>query len=227
MSRVWRVLAARVERERERMREEERESEREGERERELRTLAASAKLIKKNRERELRRRKKSDARRKTGDSSAKLNDGGWITVTKRRRPTDITTPPPTPPQIAQPFRPFSHHTYAQALTHLPKSVPPTPTPMQTSPTHPRRAHQQSTNASPPRQPPVMQNVTSFSSPFSPTVLRYPPSPYYQEWRGRCFHCARFGHVIAECRFPRKYLNCWQDGHNANECRKMNVPKGK
>jgi hypothetical protein len=153
------------------------------------------------------------------------VDEGDWIIVTKRKRHVGLTTPP----MVAQSFHPYSPHNYAQVLTSPspPKLVTAFPVSQSMSKPTTQLDHISTTKILPTSQSMLKQTTTTFTSPYSSTTLHFPPSPYYHEWRGRCFHGARFSHVIADCRFPRKCLSCWQDGHNSNECCKLITSKGK
>ncbi|KAF3341753.1 hypothetical protein FCM35_KLT00391 [Carex littledalei] len=99
--------------------------------------------------------------------------------------------------------------TYAQAVA----SNPSTGRPLTTQPTS------QTGRSSPTSPPTSPKSPTYYLSPHSPTPLRFPPSPKFGEWKGRCFRCCRMGHTKAVCRNPPKCGRCWRNGHTGNRCK--------
>lgn len=163
-----------------------------------------------------------------------------WQLVTRRKRYPDgwraTTTTLNT--SLIKPYVPFSH-TYAQAVARPPRThVRPNPTPThpvytKNSPLpitlpalHPTMTTKTATSpsTSPPSSPNNRPNTATYISPHSPTALRFPPSPLFKEWRGRCFRCCRTGHVAASCQFPAKCGKCWSDGHVGSRCSAMTRP---
>lgn len=128
-------------------------------------------------------------------------DQGEWQLVSRRRRyPENWREKADQPPKTAAwPFVPYAK-TYAQTVS-IPSSIP--------NPKQPRLNHQPTPNSittltvtpttalpsSPNHRPPSKTYV----SPHSPTALRFPPSPFFIEWRGRCFRCCRTGHAAASC----------------------------
>jgi hypothetical protein len=54
--------------------------------------------------------------------------------------------------------------------------------------------------------------------PLAPTAAE--PTPEYKKWfQGRCFRCLAKDHVVAHCREPPRYLNCFGSGHLAHRCK--------
>lgn len=103
--------------------------------------------------------------------------------------------------------------TYAQAVANQSN---PKPQPLMATAQTPTT----SPTTSPPNSP---RSPTYYLSPHSPTPLRFPPSPKFAEWKGRCFKCCRTGHSIAVCRNPPKCPpkcgRCWKSGHTGNKCK--------
>lgn len=156
---------------------------------------------------------------------------GEWQVVQRRRRYPDNWKPTfTTAPTKTKPFTPYIM-TYAQAVSST-----------ATHPTYPRK-----TPLPPPQQPQQLKSVPShtlppplvitppdrrdskkvetYTSPHSPTKLRFPPSPAFPEWKGRCFRCCKTGHNAALCRNPMKCGRCWKEGHPGNRClKKGSVP---
>ncbi|KAF3331481.1 Major cell-surface adhesin PAc [Carex littledalei] len=133
--------------------------------------------------------------------------------------PHPTTQPPPQRQPPPQPRQPPLH-------TQQPPPRRPQP-PRQPQPQPPRQPQPQPTRQpQPPRQPapstrprsPPTKPHTFYVSPHSPTHLRFPPSPHFEEWFGRCFKCCKRGHAAAVCRNPRKCGKCWRDGHIGNTC---------
>jgi Domain of unknown function (DUF4283) len=146
---------------------------------------------------------------------------GKWQLVSRRRRnrPPNTYHPSETRPEpiTTTPYLPYGNlRTYAQVAAHMPLNNPANPN-ILTSATP--------TNPSPPSTPPDTPPGTKYYfSPHSPTNLRFPPSPRFPEWHGRCFRCCRQGHLMAVCRNPAKCGKCWKEGHTGNHCqsRKLN-----
>ncbi|KAF3332750.1 hypothetical protein FCM35_KLT02327 [Carex littledalei] len=120
--------------------------------------------------------------------------------------------PRQAPPPRQHPPRQQPHPTQQPLPTQPPKQPPPPPQRC-TQPPKPRQT-------SPPMRPrsPNTKPSTFYISPHSPTHLRFPPSPHFAEWFGRCFKCCKRGHAAATCRNPRKCGKCWKDGHIGNTC---------
>ena len=121
--------------------------------------------------------------------------DGGWQEIRKRYRyPSHWRSNQPST-NMVKPYAPYSRQSsYARVVQSKP---------------------------SPPRSPTYTPGAYYYVSPHSPTRLRFPPSPLYPEWRGRCFKCCRTGHSVANCRFQRKCGKCWANGHIGTNCTKV------
>lgn len=147
-------------------------------------------------------------------------NQGEWKLVSRRRRyPESWREKTAQPPKtVARPFVPYAQ-TYAQVVAE--------PGVAKTNPTlnhHPKPsltiAPALTTTTSAPSFPNHRPPSKTYISPHSPTSLRFPPSPFFIEWRGRCFRCCRTGHAAASCRFQAKCGKCWADGHVGSRCPK-------
>lgn len=147
----------------------------------------------------------------------------GWQVVHRRKSfPNNWRTPIDVLPLQTRPYDPYSK-TYAQTVTQ-----PPPPKAAQLAPqlnqkpnSHnsppPTTATQTRTNTFNRTTPPPKPKAV-YTSPHSPTALRFPPSHLYEEWRGRCFRCCMTGHTAAICRNPVKCGRCWRNGHPGNRC---------
>ncbi|KAF3328770.1 hypothetical protein FCM35_KLT05848 [Carex littledalei] len=114
-------------------------------------------------------------------------------------------------------YTPYAHKpTYAQVLAN------PSPTPT-LSPTS-AKTSTVSPNSTRPSSPATPRTGHLYVSPHSPTYLRFPPSPSFPEWRGRCFKCCKRGHTKAMCRNPMKCGRCWSNGHMGSQCKAEIVP---
>ncbi|KAF3336406.1 Casein kinase I [Carex littledalei] len=131
-----------------------------------------------------------------------------WQTVINRRRrfPENWKTQPNSPSTQTQPYQPYSHSpnsmTYAQALLQR-KTPSPTPS---LSP----RYNSSTSSGSRPNSSNSRQTTTFYISPHSPTHPRFPPSPTFLEWKGRCFRCCRRGHTKDLCRNRSRCGKCWK-----------------
>lgn len=143
------------------------------------------------------------------------VGDGEWIEVRRRRRYPDnwrASSPAKTITPVYTPFQP----TYAQVLCRNSRPSSPAMT-SQTS-------DKTSNHSSRPNSPTNSTKTTYYVSPHSPSRLRFPPSPSFAEWKGRCFKCTRTGHKAANCRNPKKCGRCWSNGHIGSHCTQNIVP---
>lgn len=128
----------------------------------------------------------------------------GWQVVQRKQR-----FPSQTKDGMMKPYVPyFRRSTYAQMV--VPASNPTSP--RLTDPKPPTR----------PTTPTTPKETYYYISPHSPTNLRFPPSPQYPKWRGRCFKCCRMGHSVANCRNQRRCGKCWAYGHIGSNCSNPN-----
>lgn len=118
-----------------------------------------------------------------------------------RRRSFSNQQPTPTQPKPFQPF--FTQPSYADVLRKNPI--------LATKPSSPR----------------TQTKPAVFISPHGPSNLRFPPSPTYPEWKGRCFNCCRMGHNVVRCRNPKRYGKCWRVGHIGATCRQPAKPEAR
>ncbi|KAF3336133.1 hypothetical protein FCM35_KLT20640 [Carex littledalei] len=141
---------------------------------------------------------------------------GDWRLVTRRKRfPDNWRTPVDEKLDKVRPYAPYKQ-TYAQVVA----KPRPRPSPQGSSTQshlhyHPSPPSNQPSRSSTPPTPP---GTRYYTSPHSPTSLRFPPMATYPEWRGRCFRCLRLGHTAAQCCNPFKCAKCWSDGHIASKC---------
>lgn len=147
------------------------------------------------------------------GQATTKVSTDGWHTINRRKhkernsfaaRPSfQSYIPYKTKPLYSKIHLANSSKTLASIQKPLnPPSNSTTTLPMTTSP--------------PPSPPP---SPTYYFSPHSPTQLRFPPSPNFTEWRGRCFRCCRTGHSASLCRNPKRCGKCWGEGHVGAHCK--------
>lgn len=143
---------------------------------------------------------------------------GDWQLVSRRKggaQQGDLATSAPLP--ACQPYIPYlTKPLYSQVtLSQPPQKPSPQPIPTKNQPSKPTMATQ---TPSPTSSPPPPQ-ATYYISPHSPTQLRFPPSPQFTEWRGRCFRCCRNSHSSAVCRNPMRCGKCWGEGHTGFRCK--------
>lgn len=134
---------------------------------------------------------------------------GGWQIVRRKKNYSTTTSSPATHSSMAHLYQPYQP-SYAQMAALPPKG------PAKTSPAVTPTS---SPPSSRPSTPPTPPGTKYYTSPYSPTKLRFPPLSTYPEWRGRCFKCCRLGHNSARCRNARKCGKCWGDGHTAKDCK--------
>lgn len=136
--------------------------------------------------------------------SGAQESQGEWQLVQRRRRfPDSWNNNHPPSPAKAKPYKPYSSYlTYAKAVATLPTPTKP-PQPLNLPPP----ANLTGTNNHPTKTPLHIPQAI-YTCPHSPTTLRFPPSPAFPEWKGRCFRCCRTGHTASVCRNPLKCGRC-------------------
>lgn len=154
------------------------------------------------------------------------MSTGEWQTVVHRKTYPAHWRHAPNPPTTVKSYIPFLHiPTYAQALTSPPTSSSQNPKLHHAPHANPNRLPQQPQPKPPqPQNPSAQPHSTSTKPPSTDCYnskhanLRFPPSPQFKEWRGRCFKCCRKGHAAAQCRNLRKCGRCWEDGHIGPRC---------
>ncbi|KAF3342094.1 hypothetical protein FCM35_KLT00732 [Carex littledalei] len=141
---------------------------------------------------------------------------GEWRMVHRRKRfPDNWRTPANEELDKVRPYVPYKQ-TYAQAVAR-PKPRPSSQGSTSQSPTY-NHPSPPSNPASRSPSPPTPPGTRYYTSPHSPTSLRFPPMASFPEWRGRCFRCLRLGHTAAQCCNLFKCARCWMDGHIASHC---------
>ncbi|KAF3323315.1 hypothetical protein FCM35_KLT12046 [Carex littledalei] len=140
-----------------------------------------------------------------------------WQIVTRRRRyPASWSTPTATQQPSPLTYTPFAHlHSYAHDVTNNP--TPPI------APNSKPKSLSTSCSPSPLSSPKSSSSSTIYYSPHSPTQLRFPPSPRFEEWRGRCFRCCHTSHTSGNYRFPTKCGKCWGEGHVGTRCKETKL----
>ncbi|XP_078158691.1 uncharacterized protein LOC144554246 isoform X2 [Carex rostrata] len=114
-----------------------------------------------------------------------------------------------------------------QVVSSLCRRFPDNWRPATTVPQQPQRtSNAQAVTRTTPSPPRSQSKAMFYVSPHSP-FLRFPPSPSYEEWRGRCFKCCRTGHNAASCQNPIKCGKCWLDGHVGTRCTENVLNYGK
>lgn len=150
------------------------------------------------------------------GKAIAKELAEGWQTVNRRRKKDGLSANPRVQTYIPYKTRPLYSKIHLTSFT----SKPPAPT-LNLQPsiaaTNPTNHNTTTMSASPPHSPPSSPKYNF--SPHSPTKLRFPPSPVFSEWRGRCFRCCRTGHSTSLCRNPKHCGKCWGEGHVGAHCK--------
>lgn len=173
---------------------------------------------------------------------SEKMGDSQWTTVTRRKPFPAKWRHAPEPLPTTKPFSPYqasfaqvvrrspTNDTLARTIPkpHLPKQIPNILTPANLPPHNTPLtnlapllplSNTTSTNPSLARN----QYTTTHTSPG----LRFPPSPTFPEWRGRCFRCCQKGHTVASCKNLTKCGRCWGDGHIGLRCTRSSKPQPK
>ncbi|KAF3340482.1 hypothetical protein FCM35_KLT16253 [Carex littledalei] len=143
---------------------------------------------------------------------------GVWQVVRHscRRYPEGWRATATTHPTRTSTYTPYAlKPTYAQVLV--------SPPPALTNPTSPKTSTISPTSTRP-SSPTTPKTGTLYVSPYNPTYLRFPPSPSFSEWRGRCIKCCKKGHTKAMCRNPMKCGRCWSVGHMGSQCKAEVVP---
>lgn len=124
-----------------------------------------------------------------------------------KRQPSGLSTAPLPNLPITKP----TSLTINRNLKHNPTSKPPIATTNpQLLPSAPRPTSTLTKN----------QYISNHTKP----ALRFPPSPTYPEWRGRCFRCCQPGHTVTSCRSVTKCGKCWGNGHIGARCKKALNP---
>ncbi|KAF3329017.1 Gag polyprotein [Carex littledalei] len=145
--------------------------------------------------------------------TSRQTQAGEWTLVTRRKRyPDNWRTPTDINLDRVLPYRPYKK-TYAQALFAASTNYVSGSNSSRSSASY--KSSPANSRPSSPTTPPTPQY---FCSPHSPTRLRFPPLPDYQEWWNRCFNCCRLGHTTLTCRNPKVCGKCWYVGHIASRC---------
>lgn len=133
-----------------------------------------------------------------------------WQTIQKRgaQNPTNQTQQP----TMVKAYTPYPQQgSYSQVLLSNLAMKTTSSTKASTRSTTP--------HTTPPQSPTNHGKETpTYISPYSPTGLRFPPSPKFTEWKGRCFKCCRTGHAKADCRNPLRCGKCWKTGHTGSRC---------
>lgn len=168
-------------------------------------------------------RREKKGAPPSNGEKKAMASNGAWQEIRRRKgaaNPQEMRAgEDQSKVKLYIPY--FTNKTYAQAVGEQPASAETGPaSPKNSQPPPPRPPSRPTTPPSPP--------VTCYyTSPHSPTSLRFPPAPSFPEWRGRCFRCLRVGHPASKCCNQLKCGRCWMDGHNLSKCKTPLNPAAK
>lgn len=163
---------------------------------------------------------------------SERESQSAWKTVHRRKPYPNNWRHAPEPPTSTNPFTP-----YQPSFAQMVKRSPPNETlPPRLSPARDPLAKQAASNASGQSHqlPLPLANLASkshqpdatsplinkhYTSHHTKPALRFPPSPTFPEWRGRCFRCCQRGHTVASCRNPTKCGRCWRDGHIGGRCK--------
>lgn len=166
------------------------------------------------------------------GEKSERESDSGWKKVARRNPFPNNWRHAPELPSLTKPFTPYQS-SFAQVVQSSPPNdtLPPRLAPRKTQPVHcpppkpipatitptslPTSApnHTPAPNSTSLKQhqpPPSLnpQTKNQYISHHTKPGLRFPPSPTYPEWRGKCFRCCKSGHTVANCRNLTKCGRC-------------------